>query len=465
MANANIALITITNTFDEWRIATNAVANDRNQLRNSYYVKDEGDLRVANGVLYLGPIDGGTAMVVEGNSNISIGNMTTTSNLTVLANASVGNLVINGNQTIVGDTLLDTNLLLLRANASADGNATIRSRRTGTGNAELFFNNTSQVWQASANAAVGRSTIITMANVENSTFSSSLSNVATAAAVGTAYSLALSGFVESQASANTVRVSQNGGSTISKAGLNFVNTTNVTIAVTAGISGNANIAFDVVGGAGTQGPQGPSGSSVQGAQGTAGTTQGAQGATGTSVQGSQGASVQGAQGASVQGAQGASVQGAQGASGTAGSITDDTSSSSTHYPLLSTATSGTLSGVTVSSTKLSFVPNSGIVTATDFSATSDERLKNVVQEVENAVKLVESLRGVEYKWNDMAKNIGVSDDERVQVGLIAQDAEKLYESLVVKGEDGYLRLSYDRLVPILVEAIKELSERVKRLEG
>jgi hypothetical protein len=463
MANANIALITITNTFDEWRIATNAVANDRNQLRNSYYVKDEGDLRVANGVLYLGPIDGGTAMVVEGNSNISIGNMTTTSNLTVLANASVGNLVINGNQTIVGDTLLDTNLLLLRANASADGNATIRSRRTGTGNAELFFNNTSQVWQASANAAVGRSTIITMANVENSTFSTSLSNVATAAAVGTAYSLALSGFVESQASANTVRVSQNGGSTISKAGLNFVNTTNVIIAVTSGIAGNANIAFDVVGGAGTQGPQGASGLSVQGAQGTAGTTQGAQG-----VQGSQGTSVQGAQGTSVQGAQGIqgiSVQGAQGTSGTAGSITDDTSSSSTHYPLLTTSTSGTLSGVTVSSTKLSFVPNSGIVTATDFSATSDERLKDVVQEVENAVKLVESLRGVEYKWNDTAKNIGVSDDERVQVGLIAQDAEKLYESLVVKGEDGYLRLSYDRLVPILVEAIKELSERVKRLEG
>ena len=363
--------------------------------------------------------------------------MTTTSNLTVLANATVGNLVITGNQTIVGDTLLDTNLLLLRANAAADGNATIRSRRTGTGNAELFFNNTSQVWQASANAAVSRSTILTMANVENSTFSTSLFNVATAAAVGTTYTLALSGFIESQASANTVRVSQNGSSTISKAnGLNFVNTANVTIAVTSGINGNANVAIDIAAGAGAQG-----------------------------AQGAQGFGAQGAQGASVQGAQGASVQGSQGTSGTAGSITDETASASTYYPILTTATSGTLSTVNVSSTKLSFQPSTGTVTATDFSATSDERLKIVVREIDGAVSLINSLRGVEYHWNDMARTIGVSDDQRMQVGVIAQDVEKLYESLVVRGEDGYLRVSYDRLVPILVQAVKELSERVKRLEG
>ncbi len=461
MANANIAIINITNTFDEWRIATNAVANDRNQLRNSYYVKDEGDFRLANGILYLGNNSTSNVFVAEGNSNISVGNMTTTGNLTVLSNAIIGNLTILGNQVITGSALLDTDLLLLRANASTDGSATVRSRRTGVTNAELRFSNTSEVWQASANATAGYSTILTMANVENSTFSSSLRNVATAAAVGTTYSLAISAFTESQASANTVRVSQNGASVINKAnGLNFVNSANVTIAVTAGIAGNANISFEVAGGAGTQGPQGASGVSVQGAQGTAGTTQGAQG-----IQGLQGTSIQGAQGTSVQGAQGASVQGSQGASGTAGAITDETASASTYYPILTTATSGTLSTVNVSSTKLSFQPSTGTVTATDFSATSDERLKNIVQEVDNAIKLVESLRGVEYHWNDMAKVIGVSNDDRKQVGLIAQDVEKLYPTLVTKGEDGYLRVSYDRLVPILVEAIKELNERVKRLEN
>lgn len=465
MANANIAIINTTNTFDEWRVATNAVANDRNQLRNSYYVKDDGNFRLANGILYLGNNSTSNVFVVEGNSNISVGNMTTTANLTVLSNATVGNLTILGNQIITGSALLDTDMLLLRANSAVDGNATIRSRRTGTGNAEIKFNNISAVWQATANAVGGHSTILTMANVENSTFSSSLSNVATAAAVGVAYSLAISGFTESQSAANTVRVSQNGASVITKAnGINFVNSANVTIAVTAGIAGNANVTFDIAAGAGAQGSIGPQGATGSGSPGP----QGATGAGGTGPQGATGSGSQGPagpQGATGAGPQGATGAGPQGATGSGGIITDDTSSGSTHYPLLTTATSGTLSGVTVSSTKLSFVPSTGTVTATDFSATSDARLKDILKEIDGAVCLVESLRGVEYHWNTMAKSIGVSDDERTQVGLIAQDVEKLYPTLITKGDDGYLRVSYDRLVPILVEAIKELSERVKRLEG
>ena len=105
MANANIAIINVTNTFDEWRIATNAVANDRNQLRNSYYVKDEGDFRLAIGILYLGNNSTSYVFVAEGNSNISVGNMTTTGNLTVLSNATIGNLTILGNQVITGSAL------------------------------------------------------------------------------------------------------------------------------------------------------------------------------------------------------------------------------------------------------------------------------------------------------------------------------------------------------------------------
>lgn len=469
MANANIAIINTVNTFDEWRIATNAVANDRNQLRNSYYVKDDGDFRIANGVLHLGApgLSGNVAAV---NGNILVRHTTSTGNINVLANATIGNLTILGQQTISGSTLLDTDLLLLRANSSTDGNVTIRSRRTGTGNAEIKFNNVANVWQLSSNAASGpHITILTMANVEDSVYSTSLSNVATASAVKTTFDLGIFAAGEATKAANTVRVYQNSGSVIHQAnGINFVNTSNVTIAVTTDPSdGRANISFNLVSGAGTQGtagPQGPSG--PQGATGVGGP--GPQGSTGPSGTGSQGA--QGADGGGgpssqgAQGAQGATGTGAQGAAGGGGSITNETASSSTYYPILTTTTSGAFNA-NVSSTKLSFVPNSGILTATDFSATSDERLKDVVKDIAGAVGLVQSLRGVEYKWNDMAKTIGVSDDERTQVGLIAQDVEKLYESLVIKGEDGYLRLSYDRLVPILVQAIKELSERVKRLEG
>jgi len=466
MANANISIITLTNTFDDWRIATNDTANDRNQLRNSYYVKDEGNFRLANGILYLGNNSTSNVLIAEGNSNISVGNMTTTANLRVLANATIGNLTITGTQILSGTPLLDTDTLLLRANSATDGPATLRSRRTGTGNAELRFNNTAAVWQATANAVGGYSTILTMANVENSTFSSSLNNVATAAAVATAYSLGLSAFSESQFAANTVRVSQNGQSTLARAnGLNFVNTANVTISVTSGIAGNANIAFDIAAGAGAQGATGPQGATGAGSPGSQGPA-GPQGATGAGTQGAAGAGSQGPtgpQGATGTGSQGPT--GAQGPTGSAGAISNETSSSSSHYPVLTTSTSGTLGGVQVSTTKLYFQPSTGTLSATDFAVLSDLRLKDIHSDIIDATDKVVNLSTVEYTWNDLAKNSGFSEDTRLQVGLIAQEVEGIYSTLVNKGEDGYLRVNYDKLVPILVQAIKELNERVKKLEG
>ena len=51
MANANISIVTVTNTFDEWRVATNDLISDRNILRNAHYVKDNSDFTVANGAV------------------------------------------------------------------------------------------------------------------------------------------------------------------------------------------------------------------------------------------------------------------------------------------------------------------------------------------------------------------------------------------------------------------------------
>lgn len=277
------------------------------------------------------------------------------------------------------------------------------------------------------------------------------------ASLGTIYSTANS-------SANTVSVSANSGSILSKQKLNFVNTATVLVNVVAGISGNANVSFDVIGGGG-------GGGGAQGAQGTQG-TQGTQGRIGSQgVQGTQGLIGTGSQG--IQGLEGSGgpagpsgLQGAQGTVGSAGSITDNTTSGSTFYPILTTSTSGALSGVTVSSTKLSFVPSSGTVTATDFAATSDSRLKDILGTVPNAVAMVNNLKGVEYTWNETAKNIGISDDTRLQVGLIAQDVANLYPTLVYTNpSDEYLRVSYGRVVAVLVEAIKELDARVKELEN
>ena len=149
----------------------------------------------------------------------------------------------------------------------------------------------------------------------------------------------------------------------------------------------------------------------------------------------------------------------------AGSITNDTTSGTTHYPLLTTATSGALSGVTVSSTKLSFVPSTGTVTATDFAATSDANLKNVIRNIQNATDKIKNISGVEFTWNNIAKNIGVSDSEEVQIGVLAHQIKQLYPSMVYTHEDGYMRVNYDKLIPILIESIKELSDRIDSIQG
>jgi hypothetical protein len=67
---------------------------------------------------------------------------------------------------------------------------------------------------------------------------------------------------------------------------------------------------------------------------------------------------------------------------------------------------------------------------------------------------VNRLRGVKFNW----KNNGDS-----AIGVIAQELEQVLPQLVHTGPDGIKRVSYDSLVPVLIEAIKELSSKVDKL--
>lgn len=88
---------------------------------------------------------------------------------------------------------------------------------------------------------------------------------------------------------------------------------------------------------------------------------------------------------------------------------------------------------------------------------SDERLKNIVDNIDvNLDDLVE-LRKFKYTW----KNI---DDDRVYVGMSAQEVQKLYPDIVETGEDGYLSMSYERLSVIALAAIDKLHEENKQLK-
>jgi len=96
---------------------------------------------------------------------------------------------------------------------------------------------------------------------------------------------------------------------------------------------------------------------------------------------------------------------------------------------------------------------------------SDERLKDDVQTIDNALDKVSNLRGVSYTWNNGNRK-GQKD-----LGLIAQEVEQVLPELVREKEmpmiDGgtYKTVDYEKIVGVLIEAVKELTEKVNKLES
>ena len=93
------------------------------------------------------------------------------------------------------------------------------------------------------------------------------------------------------------------------------------------------------------------------------------------------------------------------------------------------------------------------------TAFSDERLKSDIQTIEDGLAKVEQLRGVTYIRNDNVEG-------GQQVGVIAQEVEKILPQVVLTADDDMKTKSvdYGRLTGVLIEAVKELSARVKELE-
>ncbi|UYD57885.1 long-tail fiber protein [Aeromonas phage avDM4] len=101
----------------------------------------------------------------------------------------------------------------------------------------------------------------------------------------------------------------------------------------------------------------------------------------------------------------------------------------------------------------------GIVAAPDFNVTSDRRLKSNFKAIDNPLSKVEQLTGQIY---DKKLKDGAIVSE---AGLIAQDVQKVQPMSVREGDDGMLSISPSGIVALLVEAVKELSERIKVLES
>ena len=99
---------------------------------------------------------------------------------------------------------------------------------------------------------------------------------------------------------------------------------------------------------------------------------------------------------------------------------------------------------------------------------SDERLKEDVTYIDDALHKVNSINGVEFNWTaEYMERYGGEDGffiRKHDVGLIAQDVEKVLPEVVAERDDGYKALKYDRIVALLVNSIHELTKRVEELE-
>jgi len=91
---------------------------------------------------------------------------------------------------------------------------------------------------------------------------------------------------------------------------------------------------------------------------------------------------------------------------------------------------------------------------------SDEKLKDNITPIEDSISKVSSISGNTFKWNEKSEFEGELD-----TGVIAQEVEKLgLPGIVEDQESGYKIVHYYKLVPLLIESVKELSSRVEILE-
>jgi|TARA_R110000823_G_scaffold303293_1_gene424635 hypothetical protein len=162
-------------------------------------------------------------------------------------------------------------------------------------------------------------------------------------------------------------------------------------------------------------------------------------------------------------------------------LSDQTSSSTTHYPMMSTSTSGKITANNVSSSKLTFTPNNGRLTATiiatgnaaitggsitgtsisgstgSFSTlteTSSIILKDNVNPIVNALQKVLMLDGVNYNRKETGK---------FEAGLIAEEVEKIVPELVDNNGE-FKSVQYTRITAYLIESIKSLKQELDDLK-
>jgi hypothetical protein len=92
--------------------------------------------------------------------------------------------------------------------------------------------------------------------------------------------------------------------------------------------------------------------------------------------------------------------------------------------------------------------------------TSDKNLKDNILVIDNALNKIEQIGGYSYTWNHKIEDARVGSED---YGVIAQEIEEILPAAVKMNSRGHRTVSYNAIIPLLVEAIKELSAKVDEL--
>jgi len=104
---------------------------------------------------------------------------------------------------------------------------------------------------------------------------------------------------------------------------------------------------------------------------------------------------------------------------------------------------------------------SGLETSGDVIAfgSSDRGLKDDIKPIENPLEKMEKIGGYTFVWNGKQSTYKGKD-----IGVVAQEIQSVLPEIVATRANGYLGVKYEKIVPLLIESIKENTKQIKELK-
>lgn len=131
---------------------------------------------------------------------------------------------------------------------------------------------------------------------------------------------------------------------------------------------------------------------------------------------------------------------------------------------------GGVGGINISSGNFSYWPvsnifmvfcSSGIYCTGDFVAyrRSDKKLKDNIRKLKNCLSKIKKISSIYFDWNENQQTYRGRD-----IGLIAQEVESEFPQAVCETKEGYKKIDYQKMIPVLVSSIQEQEERINKIK-